>query len=58
MWDKDLAELHYQDLVRIKERLEKDKSANEHRMKVIDDLLKIADHERNETKKDSVEFYR
>lgn len=58
MWDKDLAELHYQDLVKIKERLEKDESTNEYRMKIINDLLKIADEERNDTKKDKVGFYR
>lgn len=58
MWDKDLAELHYQDLVKIKERLEKDESTNEYRMKIINDLLKIADEERNGTQKDKVEFYR
>lgn len=58
MWDKDLAELHYQDLVKIKERLEKDESTNEYRMKIINDLLKIADEERNDIKKDKVEFYR
>lgn len=58
MWDKDLAELHYQDLVKIKERLEKDESTNEYRLKIINDLLKIADEERNGIQKDKVEFYR
>lgn len=59
MWeDKDTAEAHYQDLLRIKARLEKESDVNEYRMKTIKDMINIADSERNSEKREKVEFYR
>ena len=59
MWeDKDTAEAHYQDLLRIKARLEKESDVNEYRMKTINDMINIADSERNSEKREKVEFYR
>lgn len=59
MWeDKDTAEAHYQDLLRVKARLEKESDVNEYRMKTINDMINIADSERNSEKREKVEFYR
>ena len=59
MWeDKYTAEAHYQDLLRVKARLEKESDVNEYRMKTINDMINIADSERNSEKREKVEFYR